>query len=67
VAVLGCVDENLLEVEFSDSDNETDSNQESEHRLAHQTVNKVTGKQFQWLACCGISNENLATGCPLVA
>jgi hypothetical protein len=32
VSVLACVDENLSEVESSDSDNEIGDNQESDHK-----------------------------------
>jgi hypothetical protein len=47
VSVLDCVDENLSEVESSDSDNEISKNQESGHKVEYQTVNTVMGK---WLS-----------------
>jgi hypothetical protein len=46
VSILDCVDKNPSEAESSDSDNEiVDNNLNA--RVAHETVNKVRGKQLQ--------------------
>jgi hypothetical protein len=42
VSISDCVDENPSELESSDSDNKIGDNK---NKLAHHTVNKVTGKQ----------------------
>lgn len=47
VTILNCVDEYLSEVEFKDNDNEIDDNQKSDHKVAYQAANKVTGKWLQ--------------------
>jgi hypothetical protein len=44
MTVLGCVDENLSEVESSGSDNEIGDNKESDCKSAYQRVNKVMVK-----------------------
>jgi hypothetical protein len=45
VSILDCVDENLSEVEYSDSNNEIGDYLIA--KVAYQIVNKVTGKQCQ--------------------
>jgi hypothetical protein len=47
VSVLDCVDENLSEVESSNSHNEICNNQEYDHESGTQTLNKVMHKQLQ--------------------
>jgi hypothetical protein len=66
-SILDFVDENFLEVEFSDSVNEIGDNLIT--KVTHQTVNKVIGKRLQLLVGGVIRNgsENLATGCPPMA
>jgi hypothetical protein len=64
LSILDYMDENLSEVESSDSDNETSDNQESEHKNG-TSVNTVMGKgsNCHWMAC-EMTNENLAPGNP---